>query len=287
MGTWMNPNDNILRIRLTEMQYAEAFIDRGCIKFSTPESWVKYAESHGDGRGDAYEGALAFCYFLDYERFLKLEQKYSPITILNPNARDLTKKIYKQRVLLKDKRSMKLPCFCLYAMKITSITPPAKAGKQQLKTSIPGSYFKDFVDNKSEVEVSKLPQPKQPALIVIENFEAFLSRLKNKLFSLGVQEDEILVSYIRYFDFEKYGQMGWYDLHQKYPNELFLKNSRFVDQSEGRIIINTKKTDVMEALSKPIDLGNMSDIAQIIPGYYPKGIDIKLTATFTSEKELN
>ncbi len=43
----------------------------------------------------------------------------------------------------------------------------------------------------------------------------------------------------------------------------------------------------MEALSKPIDLGNMSDIAQIIPGYYPKGIDIKLTATFTSEKELN
>ena len=90
---------------------------------------------------------------------------------------------------------MQLPCFCLYVMKVSSFTPPEKAGKQRLRTSIPGSYFKDFVDNKSEDEVSKLPQPEQPALIVIENFEVFLSRLKNKLFSLGVHEDEILVSY--------------------------------------------------------------------------------------------
>ncbi len=284
MCAWMNPNDNILRIRLTEMQYAEAFIERGNIKFSTPESWVKYAESHGDGRGDAYEGTLAFCHCLDYERFLELEQKYSPTTILNPNARELTKKVYKQRVLFKDKRSMQLPCFCLYVMKVSSFTPPEKAGKQRLRTSIPGSYFKDFVENKSEDEVSKLPQPEQPALIVIENFEVFLSRLKNKLFSLGVHEDEILVSYTSYFDFEEYGEIGWYDFQQKYPNELFVKNSRFVDQSEGRIIIKTKKSDVIEALSKPIDLGNMSDIAKIIPGYFPEGIDIELTATFTSEK---
>lgn len=169
-------------------------------------------------------------------------------------------------------------------MKITSFTPPPKAGKQRLRTSIPGSYFKDFVDNKSEDEVSKLPQPEQPALIVIENFEAFLSRLKKKLFSLGIQENEILVSYTSYFDFEKYGQTGWYDFQQKYPKELFVKNSRFIDQSEGRIIINTKKPDVIEALSKPIDLGNMSDIAQLIPGYYPEGIDIELTASIISEK---
>ena len=64
-------------------------------------------------------------------------------------------------------------------MKVASFTPPEKAGKQRLRTNIPGSYFKDFVDNKSEAEVSKLPQSEQPALIVIENFEAFLSRLKN------------------------------------------------------------------------------------------------------------
>lgn len=283
----MNPNDNILRIRLTERHYAEAFIERGCIKFSTPESWVKYAELHGDGRGDAYEGTLAFCHFLDCEKFFELEQKYSPSTTLNPNARKLTKEIYKQRVLFKDKRSMQLPCFCLYVMKVASFTPPEKAGKQRLRTNIPGSYFKDFVDNKSEAEVSKLPQSEQPALIVIENFEAFLSRLKNKLFNLGVQENEILVSYTSYFDFEKYGQTGWYDFQQKYPKELFVKNLRFIDQSEGRIIINTKNPDVLNTLSTPIDLGNMSDIAQMIPGYYPEGIDIELTASIISEKSFN
>ena len=284
MDTWMNPNDNILRIRLTEMQYAEAFIDLGCIKFSTPESWVKYAKLHGDGRGDAYEGTLAFCHLLDYEKFLELQQKYSPSTILNPNARELTKEIYNQRVLFKDKRSMQLPCFCLYVMRVNSFTPPQKEGKQSLKTSIPGNYFKDFADNKTEVEVSKLPQPEQPALIIIENFEIFLSRLKNKLFSLGLQENEILVSYTSYFDFEKYGQAGWYDFQQKYPNELFVKNLRFKDQSEGRIIINTKNPDIMKALSQPIDLGNMSDIAQMVPGYHPEGINIELTASIISEK---
>lgn len=103
MCAWMNPNDNILRIRLTEMQYAKAFIERGNIKFSTPESWVKYAESHGDGRGDAYEGTLAFCHCLDYERFLELEQKYFPTTILNPNARELIKKFINKECCLRIK----------------------------------------------------------------------------------------------------------------------------------------------------------------------------------------
>lgn len=279
----MNPDDNILRIRLTEMQYAEAFIERGCIKFSTPESWVNYAESHGDGRGDAYEGTLAFCHILDSERFLKLEQKYSPATILNPNARKLTKKIYRHRVLFKDKRSMQLPCFCLYIMRVSSFTPPEEAGTQHLATSIPGSYFKDFADNKSKAEVSSLPPSEQPALIMIKNFEVFLNRLKNKLFRLGVQDNEILVNHIRYFDFEQNGQEGWLDLCQNYPKELFVKNLRFSDQKEGRIIINTRNPDVLNALSTPIDLGDLSDIAQMIPGYYPEGLDIEITASIISE----
>lgn len=281
----MNPNDNILRIRLTEMQYAEAFIDRGCIKFSTPESWVKYAEMYGDGRGDVYEGTLAFCHVHDIENVIELRRKYSPSTILDPNARQLTPKPHNQRVLFKDKRSMQLPCYCLYMMRVDSFPVPSEAGKQYLRTIIPGSYFKDFVDNKSKDEVKNLPDKNQPALILIKDFECFLNRLKKKLFCMGVQENEILINYIHYFDFEEFGQIAWHDFRQKYPHELFVKNSRFKDQSEGRIIINTDNPDIMKALSEPIDLGNMSDIAQIIQGYYPEGLGVEVTASIIAEKQ--
>lgn len=287
MDTWANPNTNVLRIRLTEAQYADDFIERGCIKFGTPESWVKYAELYGDGRGDAYEGTLAFCHFLDYERAIELEEKYSPSHILNVNSRALVKKLYKQRLLFKDRRSMQLPCYCLYLMKVSAFTPLDKPGKQQLRTSIPGSYFRDFVDNKSDDEIRKLPAQNQPALIIIENFDIFLIRLKEKLFSLGVKENEILTSYVEYKNFEEYGEEGWFDFGQKYPKELFIKKERFMEQSEGRIIINTSNIDILKRLCTPIELGNMSDIAQVIYGYYPEGIDVEITASVFLQSDNN
>ena len=41
----------------------------------------------------------------------------------------------------------------------------------------------------------------------------------------------------------------------------------------------------MKALSEPIDLGNMSDIAQIIQGYYPEGLGVEVTASIIAEKQ--
>ena len=278
MNTWANPNHNILRIRLTEKKYADAFMKRGCIKFNTPESWEKYEKANGAGRGDAYEGTLGFCHYLDIKKASELDKKYSLSTNSKTHSREVIKKKYNQRILFKDKRSMNLPCFCLYMIKVDSFFPPKKAGVRYLKMSIPGSYFKDFVDNKTEDEIKKLPKESQPALIVINDFEKFITRLKKKLYNLGVQENEILIDYIKYLNFEKYGSNGWIDFGTEFPKELFIKNLRFENQREGRIIVNTNKKNILDTLSKPIDLGAMSDIATMVSGYYPEGLEAQVKA---------
>lgn len=284
MDTWENPNDNVLRFKLTTAKFADAFLQRGNIKFNTPKNWEEYEVKHGDGRGDFYEGTLAFCHFMDLEKLTELNHIYSNSNPLNPHGRQLIKKIYNQRILYKDARSMYLPCFCLYILKVDAFTMPKCAGKQKLKTHIPGSYFKDFVDHKSSYDIDHLPSEEQPAVIVITDFSTFTNRLKNTLIRLGIPEKDILTGYVSYLDFEKYGPTGWYDFGQEYPNELFIKSSRFDNQSEGRIIINTCNASILERLKQPIDLGDMSDIAIVKKGYFPDGIDIELTTIIKQSK---
>ncbi len=285
MDSWANPNENVIRMRITEAGYAEEFIKYGRIKFNTPQSWVDYAKKHGEGRGDYYEGTLAFCNMYDITRLCELNCKYNSHNILSIHTRPLERNIYKERLLFKDERSMKLPCYCLYVLKVNAFSAPSGIGEQMLTTNIDGSYFRDFVDNQTVEQVKREPKDKQPALIVINDFGSFRSRLIKKLKSIGVSENDILVQYVAYFDFEKYGDTGWYDFQQPYPKELFIKSKRFEKQSEGRIVISTKDPKVLQCLENPIDLGCMEDIASIRKGYYPEGITIELKTTIFEKSD--
>src|SRR5690625_6076126 len=117
MGEWAKPNDFSIVCRLTSSKYADSFLDTGSIKFNTPQSWIDYSKTYGDGRGDVYEGTLAFCGSLDVERISELIGKYESGCVLNPNSRPLLKEVSGERLFLKDERSLKLPCFCVYIIK--------------------------------------------------------------------------------------------------------------------------------------------------------------------------
>lgn len=276
MNSWANENDSLLRIRLTEVKYADAFLQRGSIKFNTPSAWAEYAIDHGDGRGDFYEGTIAFCHYADIEHLCELKNKYTPQVVVGAKYRDLSTEIYRNRILFKDRRSMQLPCFCLYLFKVAALDVPVKEGKQKFKASIPGSYFKDFTDNMTLEEVSHLPEEKQPAMIIIEDYNKFQERLCNALKKIGIKESEILPGIVSYYDFDEYGEYGWKDFGQEYPKELLVKNNRFVNQSEGRIIVKTSNYKILDILKSPIELGDMSDIAQVCKGYFPEGLDIEV-----------
>jgi len=284
MGVWANPDHFTAVFRLTTSEYADNFIDKGSIKFNAPQSWIDYSLKYGNGRGDRYEGTIAFCNIFDYERVIELNQKYNSDCIINTKMRPLAKEVIGQRLFLKDKRSLQLPCFCFYIMKQSLFSCPDSAGKHRVSAHIPASYFRDFSDNLSPVDIEKRPLKDQPALIIISNFDEFKIKLYKTLKAIGLEETEILIGNVSYFDFEAYGNDGWMDFGQMYPYELLVKNIIFKEQSEARIIIKTKKSIIIQRLHDgPIELGCMKDIAQVHKGYLHGGIRVEMNIDMHEE----
>lgn len=278
MGGWAEPNHFTAVFRLTSSKYADDFLDKGSIKFNTPQSWIDYSKKYGDGRGDGLEGTLAFCGIFDVERFSELKGKYSATDFLNPNTRPLLIENDGARLLLKDRRSLELPCFYVYILKHSLFTCPDSSGKHRVSANIPPSYFRDFSDNYLPEDVEALKLEDQPALIIISDFEAFKNRLYTALRMIGLDDVEIILGNVSYFDFAAYGAEGWMDFQQKYPNELLVKNIRFAEQSEARVIIKTAKKDIIKRLhDAPIELGSMRDIAQVHKSYLHGGMRIEMT----------
>lgn len=238
---WGNPDAFSMVLRCTKMRYARTFLNCGQIKFSTPSSWVEYEEKYGDGRGDRLEGTMATFNIWDFENSLPILRKYSHYT-------DLLKIQNGNRIYLKRRRDMHLPCFCLYYLKNSMFICPKEPGIQKLKTSIPYSYFRDLADNMSPEEVQKLPEDERPVLIVIEDYPEFKRRLVHKLIEIGLLDREIIETKVSYFDFDQYGEFGWWDFGQKSPMELAVKHIRFKDQNEGRFIINTDNQRILQLL---------------------------------------
>lgn len=285
MGEWANPNNFSAVFRLTSSEYADDFLTKGSIKFNTPQSWIDYSKKHGDGRGDALEGTIAFCNLFDSEQTAELTKKYDSRNILNANARPLHTENIGTRLFFKDKRSLELPCFCVYIMKHSLFPCPDSSGKHRVAAEILASYFRDFSDNSLPDDIKSLPLKDQPALIVISDFEIFKTRLYGTLRKIGLDDTEVVIGNVSYFDFEAYGAEGWMDFGQKYPNELLVKNTRFAEQSEARIIIKTSKKNVIKRLhDAPIELGCMDDIAQIHKSYLHDGMRIEMTVDVRLEK---
>lgn len=278
-GGWANPNDFSAVFRCTSVKYADEFMKKGSIKFNTPSSWIQYSMDKGEGRGDRLEGAVALCHFADVEKIVELNQEYKDYL-------SLVRMPYEERIYLKNSRSLNLPCYCLYIMKHSLFECPNKEGEHRVCADIPASYFRDFMDDLPPEDVEKLSDDEKPALIIINDFNEFKNRLIEKLVSIGLDEREIIISSVRYLDFEKYGREGWWDFGKMFPKELLIKNKRFENQSEARIIVNTDKEHVKEVLyNNPIEIGPMIGIAKVYKGYLYKGLNVEMTCRIERLKD--
>ena len=268
---WANPENFTAVFRCTTEKYADTFLNKGEIKFNTPDAWVKYAFEQGEGRGDKLEGTMATFHILDIEHVIELNEKYK-------NYSDLLRVPIGQRVYLKRARDMALPCFCFYILKQSMFKCPDKEGKRKLTATVPASYFRDFMDNLDPREVEKKDQKDKPAVIFVEKYQEFEQRIVIALMALGLKREEIIIARVQYFDFEKFGQYSWWDFGQKPPMELGIKDKRFASQSEARIIINTDDIRIRSILEKPIEIGSLNDIASVSNTYLHGGMSIELTA---------
>lgn len=260
-----------LTLRCTTQEFAQKLVEHGTIKFGTPQSWVEYEEKYGKGRGDVFEGTFAICHHGDLEQIKKFAEEYKI-----PDGDIFT--YYKNgRLYYKRNTTMNLPCFCLYILRDTAFEIEPREGWQDIQTTIPAEYFKDFSDHKSQSEIEMLPDAKKPAVVVIKDFDAFKERIVKTLLSLGIKRDEILVEAITYYDFEQYGHDGWLEFGQKPPLELGFKSKTFENQSELRFIVNSSNNKAMDYLrNNAIDIGAIDDIAQWYAGYFSEGLEISM-----------
>jgi hypothetical protein len=274
-GVWAEPENFVSVFRCTTQKYAETFLKKGEIKFSTPSSWVKYAFEKGEGRGDKLEGTMATFHAFDIEHLTELNQKYRKYS-------DLVRISIGQRVYLKRSRDMELPCFCFYLLKQSMFDFPNEEGKHRLTATVPASYFRDFMDNLDPQEVEKLDRKDKPAVIVINDYKEFEQRITNALMALGLNREEIIITRVAYIDFDEYGECGWWDFGQRPPMELAIKHNRFENQSEARIIINTDDERIRQILAKPIEIGSLEDIAMVSNTYLHEGMSVEITVDLES-----
>lgn len=269
--SWGNPNVVLLTLRCMEKRFSENFIKYGRLKFNTPKVWEEWLKK---GRGDTYEGTLAFCSKKNPSQCDVLSKKYPSAYRYETDG----------RVLLKDQRDMNLPCLCFFTLKQKNFKVPTREGFQKLSTTIEGRYFQDCADNMTEDEIAALPEKNKPSMVVIQDFDEFLRRLKKELVKRGLNEDQIIVRHISYIDFSMFGtDEEWRDFNRSAPEELFVKSEEFSYQNELRILINTDDPNQLKIFEDTIDIGNLADIARETEGYHKEGITVecKVNICFT------
>lgn len=260
---WANPNEFYAILRCTNIKYAKKLMDFGSIKFNTAEEWVKQEKEYGKGRGDILEGTFAACNPLDIKNVIRYSKEYNDV--YGETIDGLT---YFRR-----KRTMGLPCYCFYLLKQELFECPNKEGKQKISGIIPGKYFRDFIGNRTEEDILKLPTEEQPSIVLISDCKKFIEMIKQKLMSFGLKEYEILYETIEYGD-----KRSAFYYNGKSPKELKLKDNYFSHQAEGRIIINTDNTSIKQYLiNNPIEIGCINEISQKKDIYLKDGVLIDMT----------
>ena len=264
---WRNPEDVFAFGISMKKKYAESFIKNGILKFGSAMEWNKYAEQFGTGKGDVQEGVFAA-----YE--LNEMNKVRDAIIKNPEAYPVRiTSDFCDLIYLKDKHVMKLPVLCFYMIKCKNLILSDCNDHYEATIQIPARYFRGLADGRNWEEESKLPKDEQHVFIVIYDANAFLQRVLNRLLSLGIKLNEIMLGAIHYKNIDNPFDPIW-----EHPKELFIKNKQFSDQNEGRIVLNPDNLEMIQFFTdNAISVGSMEDIVVLHNHYYAGGLWITIS----------
>ncbi|EOC99367.1 hypothetical protein [Caldisalinibacter kiritimatiensis] len=243
--------------RCTEKKYANSFCTKGTIKLNTPRTWVQHAKDVGLGRGDLLEGAFCSYAIKDIQSFLKFR-----------NLRNnLESEFQNGLTYLRSANVIDLPTFCLYGLYDSSFKERYfNETKRWAKVSyVKIDYFRDFYKYESREAINLLKEEEQPVFIIIKSPNEFFRRILKFFESIGISNKEILIKPVDYID-----KQQPYLFRGPAPYELFIKDKRFINQSELRIVLNTQNNKVLKGLEEDnfiINIGDLSDITEIHPYY--------------------
>ena len=266
---WVYPDEIFECIISLKKKFAKNFLEKGVIKFNSPNNWERYAIENTTGRGDILEGSYAaFPYDSNVRKFL-LQNQYpdSRVCPILYNGSNL--------LHLKHNESMSLPCYCYYILRNKDFKLSKTVNGYQAKAVVPCRYFRGLEDGRNWEEENKLEVGEQLVSVRISDHDEFIRRIKIALTKIGILEKEILVREVKYKELDKP-----YLPRRQHPMELFVKDKQFSDQSEGRIVIHSKNKEAeARLLNDTIAIGSIEDIAYIDEHYYSGGMFITIDIT--------
>ena len=125
-------------------------------------------------------------------------------------------------------------------------------------------YFHELYPNVTKDNINTLAPKDKPAVLFLRP-DFFMSFVVKRLMEKGIREEEIFISPVSYIDyFRKPCILG------NAPEELFSKRVSYSDQSEVRIVIDTRRKEVSELFDKNgvIRLGKIDESIVTLQEFY-------------------
>jgi hypothetical protein len=243
--------------RCTEKKFASTFCSNGTIKLNTPRSWINYAREDGMGRGDLLEGV--YCSYPT--------KGISSFAFLKEFRNNIESETDRDIIYLRSNDVIDLRSLCFYALYNTSFEYRYfhETGKWAKVSYVKLDYFRDFYKYKSREDIQQLPDGEQPVFVIIKSPNKFFERLYFYFEKIEIPRSDILIKPIECID-----KKQLFIIKDPAPAELFIKDKRFINQSELRIVINSNNKKALECLKKDdfiIEIGDLSDITDVYPYY--------------------
>lgn len=248
-------------LRCIELEYAKAFIERGSMKFTNPIDWCK---PDGTKRGDILEGIYASQRGDNRELDVFLKSLRNDVfTIDNEGF-----KFYKSREILSYR------AHCLYGLNSSNVHM-RDVRSQDHRFHQVGRITKEYFRNLYKVnkeEIGRLEENKRPAVLLIRP-DVFVAFVKNKLVERGIKEEEIIIKPVSYIDYYKKPFIIAND-----SEELFYKHIDYHEQSEIRIVVDTRRKEVRDLFDEHgvIELGKVDESIATISDFYFDDIQVEI-----------
>lgn len=242
--------------RCTKRSYAQDFCS-GSIYFGSPRNWIEIEKKGNKGQGDVLEGVFCSCHQNDQSKYISSLKSDALIEHF----------VYNDYLHFRYKSVLDLRCLCFYGLRDnTFIDEHDNNGKVHNKSTVTKEYFFSFTDCCSRDDYNSLPKQDQPVVVMINNPHEFLLRIRDFLLSLDVKLEEIIVSPVQYLDRNvcSFAQVNS-------PMELLIKDISFKEQSEIRIIINSKSEKYIKYMKEHgniINIGSIEDITSVYDYYF-------------------
>lgn len=248
------PLHTYLFLKCLNRKYAEDFIREGAMRFANPSEW----KPDGTSRGDALEGVYASMkpFSKECDRFLRGLRKCAKRTK------------YKGISFYKSEDVMACRAYCMYGLNDNNLHLNENRSQDHLFHQgglVSKEYFHCLFPQWNKEEYQSLDNDEKPVVVMIRP-DVFYDRVKKSLLELGILEKEILFKPVTYFDY-----FNKPFITKKRLEELFSKHIDYKEQSEIRIVVDTRRKEVNELFNKSngiIKIGAIDENTASISDFY-------------------